>query len=407
MSFFQVLALKIFIAISGIIALIGGVSSPSVASDVSLASETYLAEQEVVVPETADAPAPVIHGDLIPTGLKEEKKPAPVGKVVAPAEVAPKAEVAATKPAPAPALNLNKEFAFDPAWSNTVVNLFCMDRYGGYSYSGGGSGVIIDPRGIILTSAHVVWPYFIFSEWPNPSLYQCTVRLGTPAKPMYTARLLYVPPQFAKTNFDLLYDYQREDKYVYGEHDYALLMITGRTDPSEKLPATFPYLPVYTGPVLGEGSFIFDVGYPAGYLGGMTMQTSLGQAASPTRIYQRRSIKGTTDINLFSYLGDIAGQAGSSGGPVIKAGGEVAGLNAFVDDFASNTHEQILIALSTNYINTRLKEDTGYSLSEFLALGDFKTRSDAFMAGQAAKYQRLYVDAWRKNQDIIVPGVTY
>lgn len=412
MSFFEQIAMQLFATLSGIVALFTGFVNPPPAADFALTSDVYVPQEEAVYAEADFAEDPVITGEPIPSGLEEgwqaedvlESAPQEVPpKEKPPVKELPVALVAAAPPAP----SALKEFAFDPAWKDAVVNLFCMDRYGGYDYSGSGSGVVVDPRGVILTNAHVVWPYMAFAEWPNPSLYQCSVRIGSPAKPFYKAQLLYVPQEYMEKAFARMYDYQAEEKHIYGENDYAFLLITGRTDVSATLPTSFPYRPIYTGPVLGEGSFIYDVGYPAGYLGGLTMQNSLGQAASPTRIFQRKSIKGTTDINIFSYLADIAGQAGSSGGPVFKAGGEVAGLNTFVDEFASNTSEQILYAVSGWYINEDLKRDSGLSLGEFLAQGDFSARSKAFMDDSAAKYQRLYVDSWRKNQDIIVPGVTY
>ena len=66
MSFFELVAIKVFAAISGIVALISGAASPLPVPDVTTVPEVYLQREEAafIAPETAQGP--VIYGNLAP-----------------------------------------------------------------------------------------------------------------------------------------------------------------------------------------------------------------------------------------------------------------------------------------------------------------------------------------------------
>lgn len=308
-------------------------------------------------------------------------------------------------------------FAFNPAWAEAVVNLYCSYRH---SQTGEdiitGSGVIIDPRGIILTNAHVGTD-FLFAEWPSPSLYNCLVRAGSPAEGRYRAVLLYIPDAWVvndvaevrKGNIHKPYD---DKDFPLGTKDYALLYITApsTSDSYAILPSSFPFLAFYTGSIAPSGSPMYMIGYPGSFLGSIAVMRYLHRIASPTVVDSVRSIKGSSTLDILAFQGIYAGQRGTSGGAVVQRGGELAAVPTFFDKKGewedpqgATTADNILNAITVEYISRDLKADTGYSLQEFIARDSPEEISKAFLNNEGQRYRNMYVDAW-KSIKIPVPG---
>ncbi|OGG43400.1 hypothetical protein A2841_03895 [Candidatus Kaiserbacteria bacterium RIFCSPHIGHO2_01_FULL_48_10] len=306
----------------------------------------------------------------------------------------PRSISADTVPVPA-------DFTFKPEWRDTVVNLICANNYGESMTSG--SGVMVDPRGVILTNAHVATS-FLFGDWPSPSLFNCSVRVGSPAYPAYRAVLLYIPDEYVRDTVAQLYK-PDDSAYIYGENDYALLLISGRTNPSASLPASFASLPLSTGSISPSGAFQYMLGYPAGFLGGQTVLRDLYMISSPVAVQETRMIGGGAGVDTMVFNGSIAGQHGSSGGAVIGHEGTLTGIPTFMDGEAGpTTDDNVLNAISINYINRDLKQDTGFTLNEFLARSDLKAIADEFIKQHGDEYRHLYTDSWKKHQQILIPG---
>lgn len=292
---------------------------------------------------------------------------------------------------------------FNPAWKDAVVNLFCTNRYGGSDDMTSGSGVIIDPRGIILTNAHVALS-FLFADWPTPSLYQCSVRIGSPATATYTAKLLYIPEPWMKDTMAGLYS--ADDHTVYGAHDYALLVITGRTNDTATLPAAFPYAPAALSSEPVAKAPVYLIGYAASFLGGVIAQKNLFQLASPAAVHEVKSIGTNTTRDILSFVGNIAGQHGSSGGAVMSDGGVLAGLITFFDsDYGYATSDRVVNAITTSYIHRDLQELTGSGLTQFLHNADIRSAAEEFMRTKGAEYHAEYIRLWREKQGATPPGV--
>lgn len=313
--------------------------------------------------------------------------------------------VQTTVPVVIPQISIPQPFEFDAVWRDSVVNLLCTNRYGEVTDVFSGSGILVDSQGVILTNAHVAIE-FLFANWPNPSLNECSVRIGSPASPRYRASILYIPDEFVVGEIAGLYE--AEDSRIYGKNDYAFLVITGTTDPNAKLPESFPHLSTGIGPAPAINSPVFLIGYPASFLSGMSIQRDLYLLSSPAVVNIIRSLDDGMNEDVIAFGGNIIGQHGSSGGGVIGPGGVLTGLMTFFDkDYGYTTSERILNAITLGYINRDLKQDTGSSLQEFLAEGDFITRSEHFMANEGARYQQLFANKWREKQGIIIPGVVY
>ena len=308
--------------------------------------------------------------------------------------------------------DLSKEFRFNPDWRDSLVNLFCTFHNSPIIGGVSGSGVVVDPRGVILTNAHVGM-HFLFDDRTNEDRFMdCTVRIGSPAVPMYYASLLYFPEQYMRSYVDEELDYlTRSDKgasiIVNGEKDYALLIIRERTEKNKSLPETFSYLPVAKEYFLPVGAFTYISGYQSALVGYESVLTNLYVSSSPARVYSLNSIGDSIKNDVMKFLGTIAGQSGVSGGAIVKEGGYLAGVPTFKDegDFET-TDSTVLNAISTGYISRDLKKETGKTLEEFITQDNLTSISDKFLGENRQKLIDIYAEYYNKL-GVIVHGINY
>ena len=148
-----------------------------------------------------------------------------------------------------------------------------------------GSGVIIDPSGIVLTNGHVV---------RNAQEVKVTLADGRqlPAKILGTTDL----------------------------YDLAVLKVEGRN---------LPAAPMGNSDELVVGEWAIAIGSPFGYLLNDTQPTVTAGVVSATR----RDIKSeVTESGMYKNMiqTDAAINPGNSGGPLVNAEGEVIGINTFI-----------------------------------------------------------------------------
>lgn len=231
----------------------------------------------------------------------------------------------------------------------SLVNILCTTRGGGSFNPISGSGVIVDSRGIILTNAHVA-QYFLLRDYPAPGNVECVVRTGSPAQPRYIARLLYLPPAWIAVNAPKIKDAAPTGT---GENDYAFLLITGAVNPQNPLPSSYPALPMSSrDPSTGEAMLV--AGYPAGFLGGIAISTSLYSSAAMTAVGQLYTFNDKTLVDLFSLGGTVVSQSGSSGGAAVSTDGKLRGV-IVTELLADTTEGRDLRALSLAHIDRSLK----------------------------------------------------
>ena len=272
-----------------------------------------------------------------------------------------------TAPAPIPVspTTLNEQVR------NTLVNILCTPETGGVVSSITGSGVFVDARGVILTNAHV-GQYFLLEDYPRPDFLSCIVRAGSPARPAYTAELLYLPPSWIQKNAEKIDD---EKPTGNGEHDYALLYVTGVIGQNKEVPTVFPYLPLLFTEV-SEDDEVLVAGYPAGFLGGISITKELHAASSPTRIGELYTYE-TSTVDIFSVGGSIVAQQGSSGGAVVDTTGNLVGL-IVTSTIAPETSSRDLHAVSSSYIARDFEKEAGVSLPTFFS-GDLADETARFL----------------------------
>ncbi len=276
--------------------------------------------------------------------------------------------------------SFNQQAAAQPGSINdrvrgALINILCTTESGGPFNSISSSGVIIDPRGVILTNAHVA-QYFLLSEFVT-----CSIRTGSPAVPAYYAELLFIPPSWIEKNAEKIDD---ERPTGNGEHDYALLRITGATEPEVSLPPQFPFLLTalyYPTP----GTDVLVAGYAAGFLGGISVQKELYASSAFSKIGEVYTY-GTTTADLFSVGGTIVAQQGSSGGAVATTDGTLIGTIATAS-IGETTGTSDLRAIATAYIVRDFEQERGKSLESLLSSN---------LGFEAALFEQLYAPALRE-----------
>lgn len=256
---------------------------------------------------------------------------------------------------------------------SALVNIICTTKTAGALSPISASGVVIDPRGVVLTNAHVA-QYFLLEDYPVPDFIDCAIRIGSPARLAYSAELLFLPPSWIADNAHKIDD---ERPTGNGEHDYALLRITGEIREDVPQRGALPFLNVALNSP-SEGASVTIAGYPAGFLGGATIQTELYAASANARVGQLYTF-GSQNIDLFSVGGSIVAQQGSSGGPVARSDGVLAGL-IVTSSSAPDTASRDLRALSTEYIIRDFQSESGTALATFLGLN---------LAEQARNFQSI------------------
>lgn len=237
-----------------------------------------------------------------------------------------------------------------------LVNVMCYAPASSSLHSISGSGVIIDPKGVILTNAHVA-QYFLLADRGV----SCVIRSGSPATDQYNAKLEYLPPAWVAENAGIL---SEEMPTGTGEHDYALLAITGSAS-DESLPARFPSISLAALPP-PEGSDVVIASYGAQFLNTVQIQTDL----SPTVVFG--SIKGvytfaTSSVDVLALGGSAAAQEGSSGGGVANGAGALVGLIT-TSTVTGSTAARSLNAITASYIRADYAEHSGESIDALLSL---------------------------------------
>lgn len=245
-----------------------------------------------------------------------------------------------------------------------LVNIHCTARIDDALRTTTGSGVLIDPKGVILTNAHVA-QFLLLSDETT----RCTVRQGNPAAARYVAELLYLSPTWVIENAAQLHETTPEGT---GERDFALLLITeGLT---EDLPDSFPALALATPTYTFDATSVRAGGYPAPLEGTTDMNELVPVIASTSIAHLFTFNNGRVD--LVSIASSDVGRNGASGGPIVDTDGTVIGLIVTRGN-PETDGEQSLRALTIPYIDRTLSVETGLSLAETLA-GDLSLRAEVF-----------------------------
>ena len=332
-----------------------------------------------------------------------ETGPATTTAVITEAEVAPPIpEEKAVKPPP-PSIEeeetpknevarIQDPYPFPPFSFETIntdaraalVNLLCTTNGQTNLLPTTASGVLIDARGVILTNAHVA-QYFLLSESKRTNL-ECVVRYGAPAKALWKAEVLYVPPIWIEEHAKSITE---ERPTGTGEHDYALLRIKSALD-GTPLPTAFPAL---TPDTRENIAFLDDpvltASYPAEFLSGGSAQFSLFPVSALTTVRELLTF-GSGKVDIISLGGIAAAQSGSSGGATVNAWSRLVGIITTTSE-GKTTAERDLRAVTLSYIDRDIGIQSGSNLSDLLS-GDIAQKASDFNLNTAPNLVQLLLD---------------
>jgi S1-C subfamily serine protease len=248
--------------------------------------------------------------------------------------------------------------ALDTQVRAALVNVFCESNTGPLP-STSGSGVIIDPRGVIVTNAHVA-QYFLLEDLSD--MVSCKIRAGSPARTSWRAQLLFLPSNWVKEHAD---EVLSAHPLGTGEDDYALLLITGTTDGGPK-PSTFPSLPFDSREAIGfTGDQILAAAYPAEFMGGSAARNDMNILSTVAEVKQMMTFSEQL-VDVFSLGGTALAQGGSSGGAAVNLWGYLVGMFVTTSE-GTTTAARDLRAVTFAHVDRSIRQHTGQTLQALLA----------------------------------------
>lgn len=364
----------------GSIALLWAVATPTPSHETPTAPTATVAEitpasSTVVafVPKpTVASTTPAMKKEAVKIPLKKTTL-APVEKTVLLPQLSKTATVPAVPVPDVPAVPLLSFDELNQKTREALVNILCTSRRGGSFNPISGSGIFVDPRGVILTNAHVA-EYFLLKDYLIPNFLDCVIRTGEPAVNHYKARLLYLSPAWVTANAKKI---NLSEPTGTGENDFALLLVTGTTSADISMPDTFPYLPMsFNDSALRKPTDVLIAAYPAGLLGGINIQRDLYPSSAVVRTGNVYSFDEET-ADIFSVGGSVVAQQGSSGGAVVNRTGELIGLIVTAST-GHTTGERDLNALTMSHLNASFKVHTRDDLSSLFRAGDLRASANSF-----------------------------
>lgn len=346
-----IVALGIIIAFAAMMPWENSTSTTPLPAPVAVSTTSQPA---LVAPAAAQTPAPSTPPAATSTSMIPTPEPSTEPLTSSPA---PDTAVRIENPYDTPPLSFERVNADARA---SLVNIFCVP-HGGSLTPISGSGVLIDPRGIILTNAHVA-QYVLLSESSRVDL-SCMVRTGSPAVARYTPEVILMPPAWVEAHADEIRAARPEGT---GEHDWALLRLTPLKTATVPSPVTppLPFLSPDVRPAIGfVGDQVLAAGYPAEFVGGSIAQTGLYPVSSVSIIDQLLTFSASSSVDLISIGSVIEAQGGSSGGPVLNHWNRLIGIIT-TTSAGSTTADRTLRALTTDYIERDMRALAGFGLSD-------------------------------------------
>lgn len=253
---------------------------------------------------------------------------------------------------------------------DVVVNIICLEKTNAYTRMTSGSGVIISSSGLVLTNAHVTFPFLKTSQF-GLNTYSCSIRRENIPNYGYNAEVVYYPIDWLRTNQEIMKD---PSPVGTGENDYAFLQITSGIGPTPKS-RVFPFAATnITSEDLKKNTTITVAGYPSSNSGVFELDTKPGLKIADTIIYDFFTF-GSRSYDVLQTGNNIVAHKGSSGGGIFNQNN----LYGIVVTTNSNGSGSYINALTLPYIKKDFKNDTNFDFNESIQLSfdTLKSRFDS------------------------------
>ena len=241
---------------------------------------------------------------------------------------------------------------------NVVVNILCMEKTSTYTKMSSGSGVIISESGLVITNAHVAYPFLQTKQFDSGT-YSCSVRRENIPNFGYNAELVYYPVDWLKENSEVI---KGPSPVGTGENDYALILLTTPIGPGPRSTVFKSASLAVSSPDLRDNLSVTIAGYPSLNSGVFDVDTHPGLKIADTQINEYF----TFDIRTLDVLQtgeNVVAKRGSSGGGVFS-NNALYGLIVTTNQGETGTYAN---ALTLPYIKRDFKEDTGIDFDEFVS----------------------------------------
>lgn len=329
-----------------------------------------LPEANITKPQAVQTPLPIIPQEPIKTPIIKVTE-----KVIPPTYTPPTQTTSPTQSAPAPAIVSEKitvtsapapDTSAINSIENVLVNILCIRQIGNKISLTTGSGVIISSTGVVLTNAHVAQQFLL-----KDAGYNCTLRRENIPLYGFNAVPLYISETWIEENYLQL---NNSTPTGTGKYDYALLLITGNTNPTLALPA-FPSLKINTDSnFLDAGDMVTIAGYPGKMTSSLEIAKNTELQTDRVRIREIFTL-GQNTVDVVATGDTTVAQRGSSGGGAFKdnvLGGIIVSTNS-----GSSAGYLVANVLTLSYINREIKNETGRSLSSFIT-GNLQKQAEDF-----------------------------
>jgi S1-C subfamily serine protease len=309
---------------------------------------------------------------MLPTLTEKDPTeiPPPSSTAIQPEDPIAETLVAPVTPISIPRLSTS---IIDTQTRGAVVHLLCTTRSSRSIRITTGSGVIIDPRGIVLTNAHVS-QFWLLPEESQLGRTECRVRATIPIDREYRAEVLHFPTAWITAHAKNI---DNKNPKGTGENDYALLRITKPVNATYVFPPVFPFVTYSVSDErIDEGDNILIAAYPATKDADSTSDlNSLSIVSTTARVESIFTFERTT-LDLISLGASALSFKGSSGGAVMNDDNQLIGIITTSTDGAS-AMERELRAITLAHINRSLFAHTGESLAGLLS-GNLETKAATF-----------------------------
>ncbi|MES3005685.1 MAG: serine protease [Patescibacteria group bacterium] len=264
---------------------------------------------------------------------------------------------------------------------NSVVNIYCSIQNGKNVKVITGSGIVVDPQGIVLTNAHV-GQFPLLQNNPISSNMSCSIRTGSPINKTYGVKTLYISKDWIFTNYKNI---SQTNFSETGEGDIAILQIVDKLT-GASAGKIFDYLSLASSaPTINDQISIAS--YPADILGTSGINSLLTVQTEKLRISDSFSFSYAPLPDLLETSDSLQAQHGSSGGALLNNSDALAGLITITVSGNSPLMKHVR-ALTIHHISNVIQKDTGYSLSSFLDQ-DIDNLFNQFELTQPVLVQRL------------------